>query len=70
MEILPRLEGKSDNFVRVRSTSRRKGDKVMRGTIEVIGNAFEKHEKIQIAQMKENRVFNSWSAFKDKVLFI
>ena len=67
LEVLPRLDGVRDNYTRAVSTSRRRGDNVMRGYIELVGNAYEKYNDNIVEERRKKSNFPGWKAFKEKV---
>ena len=67
LEILPRLQEKKDNFVNVRPTTRRKGDNVLKGILELHGNAIQKYEQAKQADALAKSPTGSPADFRAKI---
>ena len=65
LEILPRLEDKKDNYTRVRETTKRLGDNVQMGYIEIVGNAFERYEQNAKEVRQREKPLSTWRDLKN-----
>lgn len=67
LEILPRLQEKQDNYINTRPTTRRKGDNVLKGILEIHGNALQKYEDAKAADALAKSPTGSAADFRAKM---